>query len=198
MSEHTAEYVLIPKLIEILKQKFEVVIPIFPWATREGNNFSKSIHRQDKFRIVGLYPKRPKLNLKDHKIILKINKEFLDGAKEASNLSIPMITGCPMARNLWELDEKTKCIWIRLSEKTRDFYNIDYSDELSPEYKILQSDEVLVNNDDLLNFIIDSSEKQDFDFLIQAIYAIKSHGYTVSFMGIGSYRPIYFLLKDDK
>ena len=38
ISEHTAEYVLIPQLTDILKQKFEVVIPIYPWMTREGNN----------------------------------------------------------------------------------------------------------------------------------------------------------------
>ena len=76
MSEHTDEFVLIPKLITILKQKFEVAIPIFPWSIREGNNFSKMIHKEDKFRILGLYPRRPKLNLLEHKIFIKIKILF--------------------------------------------------------------------------------------------------------------------------
>jgi hypothetical protein len=197
MSEHTAEFVLIPKLIDILRRKFEVVIPIFPWATREGNNFSKMIHEKDKFRILGLYPRRPKLNLHDHKTLIKINREFFDGANEASKINIPMIAGCPLARNLWELNEDTKCIWIKLTNRTKDYYIIEYNDEILPELKILQNEEVLKNNDDLLEFVIDKSKNQDFEFLIQAIRIIKSHGYT-RFMGIGSYKPVYFLLKDNK
>ena len=198
ISEHTAEYVLVPRLTIILKQKFEVVIPIFPWMTREGSNLSKTIHRQDKFKIVGLYPRRPKINLTDHKILIKINTEFLNGAKEASRINIPMIAGCPLARNLWELNEDTKCIWIKLTDMTKNFYNIEYDDEISPEYKILQHEEVLNNNDDILNFIIKGSKKLDFEKLIQAIQNIKANSSTVYFMGFGSYKPVYFLLKDDK
>jgi len=198
LSEHTAEYVLIPILTNIFKLKFEIVIPIFPWITREGSNFSRTIHRQDKFIIVGLYPRRPKLNLTDHKILIKINSEFMDGAREASRIKIPMMAGCPLARNLWELNESTKCIWIKLTDKTKAFYNIEYDDVIAPEYKILQKEEVLISNDDILNFVINSSKDQDFEFLIQAIQTIKSHGYAIRFMGFGSYKPVYFLLKNGK
>lgn len=196
-SEHTAEYVLIPRLTNILKQQFEVVIPIFPWLTREGSNLSKTIHRNDKFKVIGLYPRRPKINLTDHRILIKINSEFLAGANEASRINIPMIAGCPLARNLWELNEYTKCVWIQLTEKTKHFYNVEYSDKTPSGYKILQNDEVLKNDDEILNFINNGSKKLDFECLIQAFKTIKEHSPTVYFMGFGSYKPVYFLLRED-
>lgn len=64
ISGHTVKYVLVPKLTIILKQKFEVVISIFPWTSREGSNLSKTIHRQDKFKIVGFYPRHKARNSK--------------------------------------------------------------------------------------------------------------------------------------
>lgn len=196
--EHTAEYILIPRLTDILKQKFKVVVPIYPWLTREGNNLSKSIHRQDKFKIVGFYPRRPKINLKNHKILIKINNEFLNGAKEASRINIPMIAGCPLARNLWELNEDTKCIWIKLTDNTRSFYNIECVDEIPTEYKVIQREEILNTNHDILNFVINGSKELDFENLIQAIQTIRAHSSTVYFMGFGSYKPVYFLLKDER
>ena len=136
--EHTAEYVLVPRLTDILKQKFKVVIPIFPWLTREGSNLSKAIHRQDEFKIVGLYPRRPKVNRTNCKILIKINNDLILGAREASRINIPMITGCPLARNLRELDEHTMCVWIKLTEKTRSYYKIEHSKESKLQYEISQ------------------------------------------------------------
>lgn len=198
ISEHTGEYVLIPRLTGILKQKFKVVIPIYPWLTREGNNLSKSLHRQDKFKIVGFYPRRPKIDIKYRKIQIKINNEFLTGAKEASRINIPMLAGCPLASNLWELNEDTKCIWIKLTDKTRKNYNIEYTDEIPIDYKIIQHEEILDTNDDILNFVINGSKELDFEKLIQAIQTIRVYSSTVYFMGFGSYKPIYFLLKDER
>ena len=55
ISEHTADYILIPSLINILRQEFKVVVPIFPWISREGNRFSRNIHQQDKFKVVAVF-----------------------------------------------------------------------------------------------------------------------------------------------
>jgi biopolymer transport protein ExbD len=197
LSEHTTEFVLVPKLTKILKQKFEIVIPIFPWMTREGNNFSRSIHKNDKFLIVGLYPKRPKLNLTGNEFQIKINKEFLNGAKAASKINIPMIVGCPLAENLWDLDDNAKCIWIKLTDKTNNFYYVEYEDKKLHKYKILQTDEVLNEKEDILKFVINGSKEFDYGKLILAMQTIKANS-TVYFMGFGTYKPVYFLLKKGK
>lgn len=195
ISEHTAEYVLVPQLTSILKQKFEVVIPIFPWMTREGNNFSRAIHRDDKFLIVGLYPKRPKLSRTRDKFLIKINKEFLNTAREASKISIPMIVGCPLVENLWDLNVNVKCIWIKLTSKTKDFYNLECEDKISHKYRILQNEEVLNEKEDVLKFVISNSKILNYENLILAMKTIKANSTTTYFMGWGTYKPVYFLLK---
>lgn len=198
ISEHTAEYILIPKLTQILKQKFELVVPIFPWMTREGNNLSKSIHGQDSFKIVGFYPRRPKINLAENKILVKINSEFLEGAKEASRMKIPMLAGCPLVKSFWELSEETQCIWIKLNGETKSLYQIEYNREKSTEFMISDSIGVLEKDEDILNFVTTYCDTYDFESLIQAIQTIREHSSTVYFMGFGSYKPIYFLLSDKK
>lgn len=196
-SEHTAEYTLVPKITDILRQKYKVVIPIYPWFTRESSNFSKSLHQTDKFKAIGFYARRPKINIEEHKILVKINNEFKGGAKEALKFNIPMIAGSPLVRNLWELNNDPNCIWIKLSENTNDFYEIEYFDGLSPEYKIIQHNEVLNSEDELLDFTSIYSKEMDFENLLYAIQSIKLESTTVYFMGFGSYKPIYFLLRDE-
>lgn len=198
ISEHTAEYILIPKLTQILKQKFELVVPIFPWMTREGNNFSKSIHCRDSFKIVGFYPRRPKIKQTEYKILIKINSEFIDGAKEALKINIPMLAGCPLIKNFWELNEETQCIWIKLNEETKSLYELEYEREKPNEFMILDNVCVLENDEDILNFVSTVCDTHNFESLVQAIETIRRHSSTVYFMGFGSYKPIYFLLKDKK
>jgi len=195
--EHTAEYVLVPKLTKILKLKFDVVIPIFPWMTREGNNLSKHIHSHDSFKIVGFYPRRPKINLKDNKIIIKINNEFIEGAEVALKINIPMLAGCPLAKSLWELDDNTKCIWIKLTDKTKHHYEIEVNIEKTTEFKILDNKNILGSENEILDYVISTSKTHNFETLIQGIQNIRAHSSTVYFMGFGSYKPIYFLLKDN-
>ena len=74
--EHTAEFVLIPTLKNILCRRFESVTPIFPWITREGGNTSYKLHGHENFKIIGLYPRRPKLNPANHEnVIIKVNEQ---------------------------------------------------------------------------------------------------------------------------
>jgi hypothetical protein len=197
ISEHTAEFVLVPQLTKILRQKFEVVVPIFPWLNREGNTFARSIHKQDKFHIVGLYSKRPKLNEESDKFVIKINHEFIAGASQASKVNIPMIVGCPLIKKLWDLNENTNCIWIKLTETTKDFYYIECEDKLSNKLNFLQNTEIFNKNDDLLNFVVKNSKKVDYENFIYDIRNIRANS-PVFFMGFGIYKPVYFLLKVNK
>ena len=195
--EHTAEYILVPKLTKILKLKYDIVIPIFPWLTREGNNLSKQIHGQDKFKIVGFYPRRPKINHKDNKIIIKINNEFIEGAEEALKMKIPMLAGCPLAKSFWELDDNTKCIWIKLNDKTKHHYEVECNSAMTKEFKILDNTEILESEKEILDYVDGNCKTHNFESLILGIQHIRAHSSTVYFMGFGSYKPIYFLLKDN-
>jgi hypothetical protein len=196
ISEHTAEYILVPRLTQILKKKFEMVVPIYPWMTREGNNLSKSIHSQDKFKIVGFYPRRPKISIEEDKICIKINPEFIEGAIEAVKIKIPIIAGCPLVKSFWDLNENTSCYWIKLDNETKDLYEFEFSSEVSPEYRAKEEIGVFKSEEQLLTYVTSICGYHDIHSLIHSIHIIRQHSSTVYFMGFGSYKPIYFLLRD--
>ena len=112
VSEHTGEYVLIEKLRESLGQKTYAFI--FPHQTREGNTISREIHRDDIFSILGIFPRRPKIKIDEKEsIYIKINTEVVNSAVKANEYKIPFICGCPIARNIWTLNEKI--VWINMN-----------------------------------------------------------------------------------
>ena len=200
ISEHTAEYILVPRLTNILKQKFKVVIPIFPWMTREGSNISKSLHQNDKFKILGLYPRRPKIALLDKEnIYLKINEQIILGTRSGLTLGIPIIAGCPLARDFWELSKTPNCLWFRLnfkSNKNKEF-QIKQTESLYLDMDL--SKMVFQKENEILKYIIKNANLFDVDAAIEAFRKIKMDSmnleYYSSFAFWGGYKPIYFLLK---
>ncbi len=54
--EHTAEFLLIPKLMEFVKTRYTNVVPIYFWATREGNTLSRNLHSSLNVKILAFFP----------------------------------------------------------------------------------------------------------------------------------------------
>jgi hypothetical protein len=195
ISERTAEYVLVPKLIKILKKKYSNVIPIFPWATREGSNLSKQIHEDDKFYIVGMFPRRPKLDsANDPNIIIKINHQIIVEAKRSLQLGIPMIAGCPLVKNFWELGSSPNCVWIKLEQASEDDAEID-----ARNIKSFIPGWIFPNEVTLIKYFYDYSLLTNLQNAIQAFKKIKltsKEAYNFHYFWMGSrYKPVYFLLK---
>lgn len=79
ISEHSSEYVLVPKLKRLLEQNNKYVVPIFPWSTREGNNYSINLHNNAEIRLISLFPRRPKYHKNfPNNVYFKINYELID------------------------------------------------------------------------------------------------------------------------
>lgn len=195
ISEHTAEYILVPRLTRILKEEFEIVVPVFPWLTRECNNFSKHIHQNERFGILGFFPRRPKISDQGPIVLIKISDELKMGAKTAEMNNIPMIAGCPIARSFWELNEQTTCIWIKLNANTRAFYEINYNSELNLNQSFSDDAEITIQKDRLVEWVIKNIGEHDFETfsrIVREVKEINSHKY---FLAAGVYKPIYFLLK---
>ena len=200
ISEHTAEFALIPILKRILQKEFEFVIPIYPWMTREGGNISKSLHQNDKFKILGLYPRRPKIALLDKEnIYLKINEQVIYSARSGLILGIPIIAGCPLARDFWELGKTPNCLWIRLNFKSNE--NIEFQIKQGKSLYLGRdlSEMVFQKENEILKYINKNASLFDVDAAIEAFRKIKMDSinlkYYSSFAFWGGYKPIYFLLK---
>ena len=198
--EHTAEYILIPKLKEILHKRFDIVTPIYPWALREGSNISKELHKHDKFKVVGLYPRRPKLvSATNPKITVKINEQILLGAQSGMKLGIPIIAGCPSARNFWELGNNPNCVWIKLNQGLTETFELELEHIQSSNYMNQISKFTFTNEEDLLTYLSEKSELIDFTHAISSFRKIKMDsegtGFYYPFRFMGGYKPVYFLLK---
>ncbi len=204
ISEHTAEYTLIPRMKKILHKRFDTVTPIYPWVTREWSKISEDLHKYDRFRVVGLYSRRPKLGSAGSQIItIKINSQILLGALSGIKLGIPIIAGCPLVTNFWELGNDPNCLWIKLDQASKEDFNIEFNIEREYEQSsdnINQiSRSIIMNEEDLLTYLSEKSELMDFNSVKFAIREIKMESQEMSstnfFGSVGGYKPIYFLLK---
>jgi hypothetical protein len=195
VSEHTIEYVLVPQLIKILRQQYKVVVPIYPWITKEGSNLSKAIHKNDLFKMIGLFPRRPKfLETDNNKIFIKINLELLESYQEASKFNVPLIAGCPLIRNLWELEDEIECVWINLNVWANDSFLLETSIDLANDKKhpnsFFESDKMI------LDYFNENCKSLNFNQALDIIKTLKNSGVNKlrSFFGT-IYKPTYFLLK---
>ena len=117
LSEHTAEYCLVPRFTRILNEAFGCVVPFYFWSTREGNVTSRQTV-VDGVRVCALFPRRPKLN-DSGQILMKVNQEVFAAAGELAQNGIPSFTGVPIASSILELARNVECRWFFLIENGR-------------------------------------------------------------------------------
>jgi hypothetical protein len=197
--EHTAEYVLVPKLKEVLRERFDAVTPIYPWASREGSGLSRELHKHAKFKVVGLYPRRPKFISTDApNIVVKINEQVLIGAQTGIRLGIPIIAGCPLAKNLWELGNNPECMWIKLDQGPTETFELHVEHIQRHDYMNEISKFIFTNEDNLLTYISEKAKLMEISFAASCFREIKNSarpGFHSYFMFAGLYKPVYFLLR---
>lgn len=200
ISEHTVELTIAPIFKKLLEQEFTSVVPIFPWMTREGGRVSRLIHKDDRFKIIGLYPRRPKLieNGKES-IYLKIGEQIVLGAKAGKTLGIPIIGGLPLVRNLWELGDKPECLWMRLDLEDTGLseYEIKYDGMYIPDKMLLNK--VLTSTNEIIEVIQQQANVFDLKRALDTFKKVKISSMNIesysNFAFMGGYKPLYFLLR---
>lgn len=119
ISEHSAEYYLVPTLKEILQEQYSHVAPLFPWISRELSKLSRLLHKDDQFHVLVMFPRRPKLgDPKSSEIYVTINFELEAYNEVWKNSSVPVIAGCPLALDIWELSNCQNYAWLDLTKNT--------------------------------------------------------------------------------
>lgn len=200
LGEHTVGISIVPILKEILHNEFEFVTPIFPWMTREGGGISKYLHQNERFKIVGLYPRRPKILISDNgNIYLKINEQIILGARSGIELGIPIIAGCPIVKNFWELGKSPRCLWIKLDFELTKNIEFKIESENATSINTELSQRIFQNENEILRYFTSNTKLLDIDEALEAFRKIKmdsiNFDFYSSFAYMGGYKPIYFLLK---
>jgi hypothetical protein len=205
MSEHTAEYVLVGDLVRRLSPAFPNAIPMFFWATREGNRTAIQSMSELNLRLVMCFARRPKIEYAeaDH-ILMKINPELVHYCKASAALNIPVLVGLPMVTSLSSLRLNSPCHWFDLVKfecaNRSEFYVAVAPDgeptlcgsneRLAGPLTDLEIEEV-VRNSPLLTWSRAVEYLRDVRRTVSA-YAMENHGY-VRFPFFGGYKPFLLL-----
>lgn len=126
ISEHSAEYVLVPNIVSRLTGKYGQVTPVFLWLSREGNATALEMMADRRIRLLTVFPRRPKISsrLQDG-ITMKINHELLRYSAGSAGAGMTVLVGVPLLSSLSMLSIGTKCCWFELgasSTTDRDYF----------------------------------------------------------------------------
>lgn len=189
ISEHSAEFALVPALKKILESQFDYVVPLFPWANREVSNISKLLHKNDDFFVLAMFPRRPKFLSHTEKLIhITMNYELEDLKKLGDKHGIPVIAGCPQASDFWELAKSKHHIWLSISHNmTKDYLN-------SVDQLKNTEDSPILTDKSIMELVTSVCIKQN----ITSFEAfIKESRWTLPRSMFGArYKPVYFLMRN--
>jgi hypothetical protein len=176
ISENSLGLTVSENLKNILLKKYSSVVPLMPWLTREGSSISKLLHKNDLFKVVGCYPRRPKINeLKE-------------------NNGLPIILSMPIIQNFWELSEKPFIIYSKIDFDINEDYliTVDSNRNFSNEN---QNKFTLTSNE-----ILDIVENRSEVFNVESLFRLYREINILNNYGFGfysTYKPLLFLIKQN-
>lgn len=199
MSEHTAEFILVPKLMEFIKTRYTNVVPVYFWATREGNKLSRDLHRNMNLKIIAFFPRRPKFDSKNPKLIYgKINSLIFEFANFASSLNIPTIAGLPIVGSLLDLSKNPSICWFHIVKSEPK----DITFEINKQNKKItfhnnENGSIKVPVESDFDGIIEESKLYNWEGAVDNLRLLKPNNYSnrifSRFNLWGIYRPIFLL-----
>jgi hypothetical protein len=201
LCEHTAEFILVPKMRDLLTQRFAHAIPIAYWKTREGNSVASSRHANRLFRMIAMFARRPKLAPVGQEVFGKLNKQLFEFALEAWHLGIPTFAGFPVISSLWELTGETAVIWFLLrGDGSSDA-------EFSVNRSTLRCDMIatggqstaVASDDQVLAVTAERTRVYGWEDAIESIDRLRRTSVRPStryLFGEPGYKPIYFLMPE--
>ncbi len=120
MSEHTAEFTVVRALSAQLESAGLLAIPLYYWASREGSRLSRHVNASVRGRLLAVFPRRPKIDIKNgHTTHWKINHELYSYSKSANAKGIVAIAALPLASSLLEL-QTALVYWVPLAGEPED------------------------------------------------------------------------------
>ena len=209
ISEHTAEYILVPQISKLLSRHFKTIIPFYFWVSREGNTMSVKTVSINDFRLISVYPRRPKIsNPEDTIITLKFNASIIHAAQISIESGVSTFAGIPIISSIQDINNDVLCKWFRFKSAVKSISDIEY--KLNIKGNVVEKgkssfiegpikDELLINT--ILKFSTISSWENAID-IIRSIRKNSSPGYYGNnnysrfSMWMGGYKPFYLILKE--
>lgn len=183
--EHSAEFYLVPYLKSLLEREFEYVAPISPWLSREFAGKSKKLHQNASFRVLVVFPRRPKIS-NGSDIFMTVNAELEAFKKVGIEYGISVIAGCPLATDFWELATANRYAWLNIGRLDTYEYLINASSPAEDRGGLFLTDEQILE-------LVKKSSIQTMDSF-ESFVRDARYSQPPSFFW-GRYKPVYFLTK---
>lgn len=203
MSEHTAEYALVNEIVRILSRRYSSITPIYLWLSREGSsNAVRSLaHRH--FKVVAVYPRRPKVQSPGSgSMRIKFNNTVLIAAREYHNRGIPVLMGSPLVSDLASFRTGTSCTWFRLAghdSPTGDWHaTVALGGELIESLPERSPIAGPLDHDSIISYVSSSAIDAEWPEWLRTIRETRKSSRFLedrSFLWFGrTYKPFYLLL----
>jgi hypothetical protein len=198
MSEHTAEYALVPDLVRRLSPHFHAIMPMFFWSTREGNAAARKRMSNSRVQLLTAFPRRPKVSKTDeNRITMKVNQELLSYARVSVAAGVPVLAGIPLVSSLVSFGIQSPCCWFDLVEfvsADRDcFVTITLNGTISPDRSSGEfSPQPL--DDSQIFAAVSRSAKLGWDDAVETLRRIRyMTPESGRFSFFGGYKPFHFV-----
>jgi len=199
ISEHSAEYILVPNIVSRLNQRFTEVIPLFLWLSREGNTTAQKMMAGGQIRLLTAFPRRPKLvSGSQAGIRMKVNRELLAYTAVSEEAGMAVLVGVPLLSSLSLLRIGAECCWFEL--KGSAVTDRDYSVDIGLDGTVISNDaptRALTGplTDDAIEDLADRCRMMPWIQAVQSIREIRSiqqevHGSSF----LGGYKPFHLML----
>lgn len=199
LSEHSAEYVLVPNIAKVLSAAYKAAIPLYYWATREGASLAAAEMGEQSVRIVTAFARRPKVyNAEGKEILMKVNASLLQASAIGGQLGSPVLAGVPLTAGLLQFNVNTQCAWFHLGDTGP--FNADVNVRMDTKGKRLgcardNTDLVKgpLTDKEILNIVKSSTRAMPWDIAVRTMRDIRSFGNDGRWFMSG-YRPFFLVI----
>jgi hypothetical protein len=205
LSEHSAEFILVPELIHILSDSYQCIAPFYFWAGREGSLISKGCDTGELMKVVAVYARRPKISsYGDSQITVKFNAVLSEKAFEFNRVGIPVLAGVPRVTSIMDFRLGAKCSWFEMlsDDKPIDLEGIlDMENENSIKMPVNNSVRGPLSKSEINNIVIQKCKQMSWLEAIDLIRNVRAmrprnFGYS-SYIArmFGGYKPFFLILR---
>lgn len=201
LSEHSAEYILVPRIVSYLKPHFRCVIPIYFWSTREGSSIAGACEPTQPVRVINIFARRPKVSTPNQESIeVKFNQPLFQIARLASTFGISTLAGVPIASSIFDISLDTECAFFELFDSEEDF-SISLSVSGNVFFRPPNSGalDLIRNPEDLLERVLKKCVSSDWRNMMENLRELRRTGYNAGYghpVFSAAYRPFHLLLLD--
>jgi hypothetical protein len=204
MNEHTAEFILVPDLVQKLRGTCGGIVPFHYWKSREGQAKARDSY-SGFVRLVAGYARRPKVErLHDPTVTVKFNTVLFDHSCALKAVGVPVFAGVPVVSTFSDFGLGSRCIWF-LIEGTEGFHR-DVTGRVFVEYDGLACPDLIgpvrgpLSDEAIVAAMVERSEAFSWSEMFRRIDSVNQEMRMNSACGAGwynrfmPYKPFYLAL----